>query len=161
MNVIRIFILLTLLFFFSCSSPNSTENFLAVDKDSVKLGIKENGNFTARENKVFFPIEKVVIRAKFSGLQIKGAKIKVNADIALNKDDKELEKKEKIFGSEGKVITVPGVASDFSSNQGEAFVNFEVNVSGRESGSYETEITLIDLNTEDRTISFKIQFELK
>lgn len=151
---------LSLTFILACStSPVSVE--LGVDTSSIQLGTQQANGFVQRTDKTFSASDKIILKVKARGLAIKEGKIKVNIDLFLKKDKDILGTENDILGKDGFTKSVQGVDSAYTANTGEADLEIGIIPPSDTTGELATNVTLRDLNTSGKLVSFETKLNIK
>lgn len=160
-NKIKSFLLISIISFSASCSPQPASVELSVNKSEVKLGLEKDGKFVEKEDKSFTNSDKILLKFKARGLMIKKSKIKANVDIFLKKDTDILGSQSNILGSDGISQTIPNIDSNYSGTSGEADLQISVLPPSDTKGELTANVTLKDLNLEDKLITFETKFSIK
>jgi hypothetical protein len=145
----------------SCSTPVPAALELGVDTSTVRLGVEESGNFVQRPDKTFSASERIVLLVKAKGLTVKQGKIRVNIDLFLKKDKDILGTENDILGKDGLTQQVPGVDPNYSGSTGETDLEISIIPPSDTKGELSANVTLKDLNTSGKLVSFETKFVIK
>jgi hypothetical protein len=138
------------------ASPISVvENTLKINSAKTRLGIEKDGQFIERQDKKFSAGEKIIIKVQISGFIFKDSLVSYNEDIVLNKDNKELLRKENIFGTKGNNVEV----ADTSILNQEILISTDLLLPDTISGNINALILIRDLNS-NKFASFQVNFSL-
>lgn len=160
-NTIKSFLLMYVISFSVSCAPQPASVQLSVNKNEVKLGLEKDGKFVEKTDKLFFSTDKIVLKFKARGLMIKQSKIKANVDIFLKKDTDILGSQSNILGVDGVTQTIPNIDSNYSGTAGEADLQISVVPPSDTKGEMTANVTLKDLNVEDKLISFETKFSIQ
>lgn len=158
---IKNFLLVSIISFSASCTPQPASVELSVNKNEVKLGLEKDGKFVEKTDKLFTSTDKIVLKFKARGLMIKQSKIKANVDIFLKKDTDILGSQSNILGADGVTQTIPNIDSNYSGTAGEADLQISVVPPSDTKGEMTANVTLKDLNVEDKLISFETKFSIQ
>lgn len=154
-------LIISLLFVSSCSEPNqTTPESLRVDNSSIQLGTNTDGSFISKVDKIFAGTDRILLKFKANGLTVKNGKITTNIDVFLKQGDQIVSTENNIFGPAGTSQTVSPDLS-YSGSNGSANIDVSIAAPLDIRGEVALTLTLKDLNSAGKLVSFETKFNLK
>ncbi len=160
-HIINSCFLLSVSLTMSCSTPAEVTNVLSVDSGSVQLGTNQNGVFTKSSNNKFSNKDKIFLHFNSSGLTVVSRKIKVNIDLFLKKDQDILGSQTDILGKDGLSQDVTAASLNPIVTNGTSSIEIAIQPPSDTKGDLSANVTLKDLNTSGKIVSFVTKFTLE
>lgn len=134
----------------------TTTTSLGVESNSIQLGRNnKSGVFINSINNVFTAKDKIILKVKAIGLTVKDSKIRTNVDLFFKKDKDILSAKNDILG-------VDGFSQDVSEvDPGKEDLTLTITPPSDAKGEIIANITLEDLNAQDKISTFETKFTLE
>ena len=146
----------------SCSSNvQPTSNEFGIDSSSIEVGTEEAGKYTKKADKTFSSNDKIILKFKANGLTIKDSKVKTNIDLFLKKDKDILGTENDILGKDDLTENIMGVEPTYTGTNGSANIQISITPPSATKGELVANITLKDLNSSGKLVSFETKFTLK
>ena len=154
MKTLTPLIISTLISGISCTTPAPVVSELGINSSTIRLGFERDGRFIPKTDKSFFNSDKIILKFKANGLAVKNGQVKVNIDLFLKKDNNILGAENDIWGKDGLSETVTGTSV-------ESDLELGIIPPSETKGEIIANLTLKDLNSTAKFVSFQTSFILK